>query len=1163
MFQRVKIISLLLIIGFAIALTLRTAYLELAPTATTRPTGAILVWHGWEVDDALALQEAANRFMGIYDGTRVILTRIEPELMLERFEEAAEIGFGPDLLIGPNEWIRSLVANNLILPIDDRVDDGVLERYTANTLDTLRYQERLYGLPLALHTLGLFYNQRIVAEPATTLDELAAQAQAGIEVGLNTSFEGAFWGIRAFGGRIFDEEQRIALDQGGFANWLNWLRNAQDIPTFVLTTDQIALRSLFVEGRLGYLVDNSRVWRELAESMEGDSIGVAPLPSGPVGTPAPFLRAETLLFSAASAKQQVNLAMAFAQFVTNTEQQTMLMRQTRRVPANQRVRINPRINPYVSAFATQARLAIPYPLEPQAETILRMGTDAFNQVLEGVLTPAEAATETTLAINQALGYAVAPDDGYQCTSVGDFTLWHSWQETQAEALAHIVEYFRADCPNIFVRVQYYPAQELLNRMNSPMAAGNRPDLLLIPNRVLVPLISRDGIRPVGPLLEPDLLQRYRPAALNAFRMNDRLYGLPITLHTDALIYRADLVDAPARTLDDLLLQSALGQRIGLKLDFVDFFWGIPAFGGQFFNANNQFALDPTAFARWLEWLYEAEQRGALLLAQDDEELNRLFLAGEVSYRVADPATAAYLVEELGAAAVAVLPLPSGPDGDAGPLVTADGFVISTRDEGRVAPVLEFARYATRAEAQRLLVEDAPVLAANANVEMSADPLLAPYAEQLGAAVAYPNRPEMVALAEIGADSYIWVRGGVLAPAEAVAEILALTGQSGTPSAFLSEPTVCEGRGPIQIWHLPLDGRLAAALDTAAAQFNAACPDITVSRRAFASGDEALSALEAAEGGSPVLLLGPGDLAIELAHGQQIIAAERLVEQSVVRRLLPAAVESVRVNRQVYGLPLSVDTTALYVNRTRVVAPPATLNALIDEAQAGRRVALAVRNGAGVWGLGAFGGAPAANSAMQNQEWPDEAALAAWFGWLRQAEDIPGLVIGDEEGRSQALFSSGRLAYFMGSAQQLASLRQAVGAEALGVVPIPPGPAGAATPLLRCKAIYFPAAFFSPEIANAGQQAALSFARYLSNPQAQTLLMEQADQVPANRLVDTTRFPLIAGFVAQAATALPDPPLRDQRFVEILDIVTEELLGGRLTPEEAAGQFLQLRRQGEG
>src|SRR5690606_14206265 len=162
----------------------------------------------------------------------------------------------------------------------------------------------------------------------TTLADLMAQAQAGVEVGLNTSFENAFWGIRAFGGRLFDEEGQAILDEGGFANWLTWLKNAQDVPAFILSNDRAALRTLFAEGKRGYLIDSSLASRdlqtdgEMAEDTEADdaggispaAIGVRPLPDSPTGSPGPFLGVEALLFSAASSHHQTVLALDLARF---------------------------------------------------------------------------------------------------------------------------------------------------------------------------------------------------------------------------------------------------------------------------------------------------------------------------------------------------------------------------------------------------------------------------------------------------------------------------------------------------------------------------------------------------------------------------------------------------------------------------------------------------------------------------------------------------------------------------------------------------------------------------------------------------------------------------------------------------------------------------------
>jgi ABC-type glycerol-3-phosphate transport system substrate-binding protein len=92
-----------------------------------------------------------------------------------------------------------------------------------------------------------------------------------------------------------------------------------------------------------------------------------------------------------------------------------------------------------------------------------------------------------------------------------------------------------------------------------------PDLLLLPHSLLLPLQERNLIRPIGPLIgngatpgEPDLLQRYRPVALEAFRIDDAIYGLPIALHTDALVYRKDKAELPALLGHPGLWRSACG-----------------------------------------------------------------------------------------------------------------------------------------------------------------------------------------------------------------------------------------------------------------------------------------------------------------------------------------------------------------------------------------------------------------------------------------------------------------------------------------------------------------------------------------------------------------------------------------------------------------------------
>ncbi len=777
-------------------------------------------------------------------------------------------------------------------------------------------------------------------------------------------------------------------------------------------------------------------------------------------------------------------------------------------------------------------------------------------MLEGLLTPADAAQEATTNINEAIGFPVNLANGYGCESVGDFTLWHSWEGNAAAALAAAVETFKRDRPNIYVNAQFVAASELISRFSNG-SATDRPDLLLVPHQRILPLIENNWVHSIGPLVEPELLQRYRPVALNAFRTNERLYGLPIFLRTVALVYNRNDIETPALPLADLLVQAEMGDRLTLSLDFADLFWGIGAFGGQLIDDANQVGVDQTAFAGWLGWLQQAELLDAVRLSESAAAADERFINGEVSYRVATPALAAQFIQALGEESIGIATLPSGPEGESTPLVSVDGFSVTTQDEAKIAPVIDFMRYVTSAETQRAMLETYPAIPANANVDVTDNRLLAPFVEQLTTAIPYPLRPEMATILELGGDAYVWVQSGVLTPSEAAAEVVELINQANGISAFEPDSIRCAGRGAVQLWLTGLTEPVTDALQSAADQFNAICPEISVGLRAFEDEASLRAALAESDESSATLLLGPGRWLPDLMADAAIVPAATLVDAAALRRLLPSAVASVSADGQAQALPISVETTALYINRNRVTTPATTLDELLNEAQIGRRVALLTEDRPSLWGIGAFASAPPVQAAVEGttppSPWPSESALVEWFRWLLRAQNTAGVLLGGDDERALALFTSGRLGYYSGGPALLPILQAELGSDVLDVVPLPAGPGGAATPLLYSRAIYFPAASFASGSEGDGQQAALSFALYLTGVEAQTLLVERAQQVPANRLVDTARFPDIARFVAQAATAIPYPSPQGIAFLETVTRVTADLVEGRLTPEEAAAQ----------
>lgn len=739
------------------------------PPDSRQLQGRILIWHTWAESEAAALDEILARFRNIHpDVTIKQQSFAQVSSMLEQFETAADSGLGPDLLIAPSEWIRHLAEAGLIDAISARLPEDVLTRYATTTLETVRFAGQIYGLPVTLNTLALYYDRRLVEQPPATLDALLAEAAQGKVVAVSTNFRDAFWGVQGFGGRLFNEEGRIVLDQGGFANWLAWLKDAREAPGMILDGNRDALRSRFVEDGIAYYVGSASELNSLTTALGEDNIGVSVLPAGPIGSAGPLLTTQAALFSAVSSANQRRLALEVVQFMTNAEQAATLVRQARHVPANSRVRVNPRLNPNIASFVTQAGTSVPLANIPQMDAVIDIGGDAYARVLEGVAEPGEAAFEMTNAINELNGVASVKPAAVACDQVGILRLAHTLEGEAADVFGRILAGFRADCPTVIVQVEQLSAATVA----ASLTAADRAlyDLILAPPLIRA-LIEAGIAADITDLVDAELLQRFRPIAVDALRHDSGLYGLPIALQVDALYYNKSLVATPAATLDDLRTQAQQGIPVALDTRFEQAVWGIGAFGGQVFDAEKRLSLDQGGFAEWLAWLKEARQTAGIELSSDGAVLKTAFLTGETAYLIGGPDLFAELHAALGDENLGIAVLPAGPDGEATPPLAAPGFIwINPANNRKQQLALAFVRYATSVENQTLWMRTLHRISANANADLRMEPLLATFVEQARTAQLWPNSSVWDEVLETGQSAYNAVLEEDQDPAVAVDEV---------------------------------------------------------------------------------------------------------------------------------------------------------------------------------------------------------------------------------------------------------------------------------------------------------------------------------------------------------------------------------------------------------
>lgn len=361
---------------------------------------------------------------------------------------------------------------------------------------------------------------------------------------------------------------------------------------------------------------------------------------------------------------------------------------------------------------------------------------------------------------------------------GRIVLWHSWAEGDGDALAAILEMYQRAQPGVTVDTLYVAYPDLAQAYAEAVSAGEGPDLVLAPVWWMDGLVGAGAVLPLDDLLSPQETTSYWPAALENFRWQERLYGLPVHYELVSVFVNRSLADPAAMpaTLDEWLAQAQQSPTLGIGLynNLYHLAWGLPAYGARLFDENGIAVLDRQgdvpAFLRWLRAL---SQTPGSYVDPDYGMLKDRFRKGEFAYFVDGP----WAIDELRGALgdnLAVAPLPAGPSGPARPWLSAEGVMLNPNRTGEQQQIaLSFARFLTTAESGAQMAVLGRRLPANRNATLGDDPLLQRFARQAMNAQPLPALPEMAQAWGYGGDMFIKVVDGDADPVATVFETAAL------------------------------------------------------------------------------------------------------------------------------------------------------------------------------------------------------------------------------------------------------------------------------------------------------------------------------------------------------------------------------------------------------
>ncbi|MDX1416892.1 MAG: extracellular solute-binding protein, partial [Candidatus Promineifilaceae bacterium] len=778
--------------------TLLLAACTTPPAEETPMDGRVLLWHDWQGADAQVLNDLIAEFTAIHPGVEVISVPISAGTIINRFQDRSDSGLGPDLMLLDSGTIFELAETGLIKDISAQVD---LEKqsYLPSALSMLRNGDQLFGIPFSVHSQVLFYNKALVDSPPASLAELQARVMDGEQFAFDAQLVDVIWGLGAFGGSLFNSEGQLAPSPGGVINWLDFLQQAQALPGFILDTDTQRLRDLFVAGEAAYYVGPSSDLPALRAALgeraplatavdttdeqpaEGeapaapsaappvpdtDILGVATLPVGPnEWQPGPILQSDAFVFSQVSSAHEQELALALVEFLTNPQQQTRLAAEgLGRIPASSEIRRNRNLPESTVALAKQIRTAIAIPYAVRStwnEFVHERGeiNTEYTRTLQGILSTSEFMEESAALVESQLGIETDEEDpSNYCpaqvrTETVSLSLWHALPAAEAEIMDEIAQDFAALCEGVSLELTAFAADEIIESYRAAAAEGGGPDILLGSSRWTSQLAEMGLLADLSDTVRAEDLEPLIPEAAVSMRYQNRLYGIPQSVSTLALLYNKEMVDIPPISLEELLIQIDPELRWALPMRFFYGYWGLYPFGGFQFDSATGLIAEQEGLVPWLTWLEAVQNRPGVDLTFDPAAATDAFARGEAAYLVGGPWVLPQLRQELGADGFGVAPLPSGPQGPGSPILQVEGIMVNANSEALLDEAVAFARFLGLPENQDLLLETGSSVSASVIANMEETPLLRGFQEQAKLASVVDENSKFAEMESLGNKLY--------------------------------------------------------------------------------------------------------------------------------------------------------------------------------------------------------------------------------------------------------------------------------------------------------------------------------------------------------------------------------------------------------------------------
>jgi arabinogalactan oligomer / maltooligosaccharide transport system substrate-binding protein len=350
------------------------------------------------------------------------------------------------------------------------------------------------------------------------------------------------------------------------------------------------------------------------------------------------------------------------------------------------------------------------------------------------------------------------------------------------------------------------------------------------------------------------------------------------------------------------------------------------------------------------------------------------------------------------------------------------------------------------------------------------------------------------------------------PTAAPTTASAATAAATTAPAATVAATTSGATGTVTLWHsYAAGGSEEKAINQLVAQYQKDNPGVTINIQEipFAQIFAKFTTDVASGGASADMFTAPND---DLGNWVRAGLVAPLDTQLAgkLTGVSQTGIDGVTVDGKIYAVPGIIKAVALVYNKSTIPTPPATTDDLLAMVKAGKKIVI---NQSNYYAYGLF---PAFGGQLMDATGKCTADQGGYADAMQYLVDLKaaGADFETDGGKVDSLFETGKADMTIEGPWALGDITKALGADKVGVAPIPAGPKGPAKPLAGIDGFYL-----NPNSQNT--DAAIKLAQYIFSAQGLAVYADVAGDPPARTDV-TVSNPLVKAFADAAAAGTPRP-----------------------------------------